>query len=356
MAGIRTFSCTFADQACRLDVESPDPAASSIFARYLAMFPGFAGDPATAPRYTVRIRDIGGLAPVVPANDPVFTTLRTYLDRHYPGVDPSLAARACSPEFVPDARAREVVAAALARPGECGVSVQKDFLVCSDRAAGLVEAFADVKSSMQEAWPFHVLNFFKIFFFAGDTVRLHGSGATAGDRCVLLLANTGGGKSTVKDLFLKAVPGPVPFTDDSILAVRDTGGFCLYQDPVEFMRWCLLPEAALAGHVIPAPRPAIRSTPAIYYLSKGDATRWRPCEPEEIFHRVNQEAFFQKGFLTQRFIPPPGADDYLETYFLNTRALLAGCRCSLAELRYHDDYSALFRQFSRDLGLPEAAR
>ena len=350
-----SFSFKFADQPCRLEIVTDEPAASAIFTRYLAMFPHFAGNPALAPRYTVRIRDVSGLAPTLQPPDTVFPALRAYLTEHYPGLDPALLARICSPAFIPDEAARDVVAGALARPAEQGVSLQKDFLVCSDQAAGLVEAFADVRSSMQEAWPFHALNFFKIFFFANDTVRLHGSGATAGNRCVLLLANTGGGKSTVKDLFLKAVPGPAPFTDDSILAVRDADGFRLYQDPVEFMRWCLLPEAALAGHVIPAPRPAIRSAPAIYYLNKGDETRWHACAPEEIFTRVNQEAFFQKGFLTQRFVPPPGADDCLETYFRNTRALLAGCRCSLAELRYHDDYSALFRQFSQDLGLPESA-
>jgi hypothetical protein len=347
------FSFNFADQPCRLEIVTDEPAASAIFTRYLAMFPHFAGSPALAPRYTVRIRDVSGLTPTLQPLDTVFPALRAYLTEHYPGLDPALLARICSPAFIPDAAARDVVAGALARPAEQGVSLQKDFLVCSAQAAGLVEAFADVRSSMQEAWPFHALNFFKIFFFANDTVRLHGSGATAGDRCVLLLANTGGGKSTVKDLFLKATRVPVPFTDDSILAVRGPDGFRLYQDPVEFMRWCLMPEAELPRHAIPAPRAAIRTAPAVYYLSKGETTRWHACEPEEIFTRANQEAFFQRGFLTQRFIPPPGADERLEAYFRNTRALLAGCRCHLAEIRYHDDYGPLFQHFSRDLGLPE---
>ncbi len=355
MRSTQAFSFTFADQPCRLEIAADTPAASTIFTRYLTMFPHYAGNPANPPRYTVRIRDVGGQVPTLPPDDPVFATLRTYVEAHYPGLDPAFVARICSPAFIPDGGVRDVVAAALARPAERGVSLQKDFLVCSDQAAGLVEAFADVGKSLQEAWPFHALNFFKIFFFANDTVRLHGSGATAGDRCVLLLANTGGGKTTVKDLFLKVDRRPVPFTDDSILAVRGPDGFRLYQDPVEFMRWCLLPDAELPGHVIPTPRAAIRVAPAIYYLSKGDTTGWRTCEPEEIFTRVNEEAFFQKGFLTQRFIPPPHSRERLEAYFRNTRDLLAGCRCNLAEVRYHDDYAPLFRQFTRDLGLPEAA-
>jgi hypothetical protein len=348
-----SFCFRFADLPCRLDIESDNTAASGFFSRYLAMFPRFAGNPADPPRYTVRIRDVSGQAPVLAASDPVFAGLRRYFAEHFPRLDPELVARTCSPAFVPDEAARDIVAAALDRPGERGISLQKDFLVCSDRAAGLVEAFADVSSSIKEAWAFHALNFYKIFFFATGTVRLHGSGATAGDRCVLLLANTGGGKSTMKDFFLKAVPGPVPFTDDSILAMRGTDGFRLYQDPVEFMRWCYVPEAELPKHVIPEPRVAIRVAPAIYYLSKGDATTWRACTPEEIFERVNQEAFFQEGFLTQRFIPPPGEKEKLQDYFSNTRALLADCRCYLAEVRHHDDYTALFRQIADDLGLPE---
>lgn len=349
----QAFAFNFANQACQLEIVTDEPTACAIFTRYLTMFPHFAGNPALPPRYTVRIRDVGAQAPTLRPEDPVFANLRTYLVGHYPGLDPGLLARTCSPALIPDEAARAVITNALARPAERGVSLQKDFLVCSDQAAGLVEAFADVRNSMKEAWPFHVLNFFKVFFFANDTVRLHGSGATAGDRCVLLLANTGGGKSTVKDLFLKADHRPVPFTDDSILAVRGADGFSLYQDPVEFMRWCLLPDAELPGHVIPTPRAAIRVAPAIYYLSKGDTTRWYACDPEEIFTRVNQEAFFQRGFLTQRFVPPPGSGERLETYFRNTRALLAECRCSLAEIRYHDDYGPFFKQLGRDLALPE---
>jgi hypothetical protein len=168
---------------------------------------------------------------------------------------------------------------------------------------------------------------------------------------VLLLANTGGGKSTLKNFFLQATPAAVPFTDDSILARRGDNGFSLYQDPVEFLKWCYLPAGELADHVIPAPRVAITVAPTIYYLDKGETTHWRRCEPEEIFQRANQEAFFQRGFLTQRFIPPPGERSALEAYFRNTRALLAQSPCFLLDVRYHDNYQALFAQLRDNLGL-----
>ncbi len=345
------FSFIFLDCPCRVELHTNNADAAALFHRYQAMFPAFTDPADTAPRFTVRIHDLAPRPITVAADDPVFAAMRNYFDAGYDITNQELVARICSPEFVPDTAARSQVLAALEKDSQQGLSLQKDFLVCSDRSAGVVDAYADVASSLKEAWAFHVLNFFKIYFFAIGAVRLHGSGATAGERALLLLANTGGGKSTMKDLFLRETPAARPFTDDSIMALRTSAGFSLYQDPVEFMRWCYLPEDALKEHVIPAPRPPISIAPAIYYLQQGDETSWQTCDPEEVFERVNQEAFFQQGFLTQRFIPQPDSATCLEDYFANTRLLLADCRCALAAVKHHDDYGALFATWRADLGL-----
>jgi len=351
MPALQRFDFTFLDAPCRLDIESTHAEGAEIFRRYLSMFPAFAGDPARSPVYTVRVRDVGEVEPSVSADNPVFGALRDSLGQHYPGLAAALLDRICSPAFVPDAAALATFRAALDSPSRRGISLQADFLVCSDREGGLVEAFADVGKSLREAWGFHVLNFFKIFFFAAGAVRLHSSGATYGDRCLLLLANTGGGKSTMKNLFLEAVHGPVPFTDDSVMAVPDRDGFRLYQDPVEFLKWCYMPATELPQHVIPQPRSAIRMAPSIYYLSQGDSTLWRTCTSGEILDRIKEEAFYQRGFLTQRFIPPPNASELLHGYFENTAELLRRCRCHLLEVCHHGDYGPLFEQFRADLNI-----
>jgi len=351
MPASHSFSFIFLGKPCRVELHTDNADAATLLHRYQAMFPAFSNAADTSPRFTVRIHDLAARPVTLAADDPVFPAMRSYFDAGYDITNQELVARSCSPEFVPDTTARSQVLAALEKNSQQGLSLQKDFLVCSDRSAGSVDAYADVASSLKEAWAFHVLNFFKIFFFAIGAVRLHGSGATSGERALLLLANTGGGKSTMKDLFLRETPAARPFTDDSIMALRTSAGFSLYQDPVEFMRWCYLPEDALKEHVIPEPRPPISIAPAIYYLDQGDETSWRICDPEEVFERVNQEAFFQQGFLTQRFIPQPDSATCLEDYFANTRLLLADCRCALAAVKHHDDYGALFAKWRDDLGL-----
>jgi hypothetical protein len=354
MTSSTSFYFNFLDTPCLVELPADKPEAAVLFQRYQAMFPVFTGTDKVPPRFTVRIHDIGGRPQVVSPDDPVFAAMQEYFAAGYDLSDTELVARICSPEFVPDAHVRNQMLAALENSSQQGLSLQKDFLVLSDRAAGVVDAYADISSSLQEAWAFHVLNFFKIFFFAMGAVRLHGSGATVGDRALLFLANTGGGKSTMKDLFLSETPLAQPFTDDSIMAMRTPEGFCLYQDPVEFMRWCYLPEAALKEHVIPEPRQAMTAAPVIYYLYQGETTAWSTCAPEDIFRRVNEEAFFQKGFLTQRFIPQPQSSTYLQDYFANTRKLLAECRCLLACVKHHDDYDPLFSNWREDLGIQQA--
>jgi hypothetical protein len=345
------FAFTFIDLPCRLELVTGNEAALEPLHRFLQMFPQFAADSGQPPRFTVRIHDLAGHRSELAPDDPVFAQMREYFAAAYGLANSELVDRICSPAFVPDAAVRQVVVDALGLPEEKGLSLQKDFLVCSDRSGGLVEAFADVGSSLQEAWPFHVLNFFKIFFFGMGVVRLHGSGATAGQSAILLLANTGGGKSTMKNLFLRNLPAAQAFTDDSILAVRTSEGFRLYQDPVEFVRWCLLPANTLGDHAIPEPRSAITAMPAVYYLNKDSVTRWHECQPGEVFDRINSEAFFQQGFLTQRFIPQPDSERFLHEYFANSRELLGECRCHLASIRYNDDYDGLFQQWRHDLRL-----
>ena len=345
------FSFSFLDTACAVELHGGNAAAGALFHRYLEMFPAFAAPANSQRRYTVRIHDLASYPVQLAADDPIFGVMRDYFATGYGLHDGDLVERICSPAFVPDAQIQEKVSSALARPGTQGLSLQKDFLVLSDREAGIVEAFADIGSSLQEAWAFHVLNFFKIFFFHRGAIRLHGSGATTANRALLLLANTGGGKSTMKNFFLRETPAARPFTDDSILAVRDGAEFRLYQDPVEFMRWAYMPAAQLGDHVIPKPRAALTGCPVIYYLDQAERTDWQDCAAEELFERINQEAFFQRGFLTQRFIPQPHGDRYLAAYFQNSRDFLSGCTCRLAGIRHHDDYSELFAQWRRDLGL-----
>lgn len=346
------FYFSFLDHDCGVELHGAQDDAATLFHRYQSMFPAFKSANDSTPGLLVRIHDIDARRTTVAPDDPVFPAMREYFEQGYDISNPELVAQICSPRFVPDEATRTRILAALDPASPQGLSLQKDFLVCSDRAAGTVDAFADVASSLKEAWAFHVLNFFKIFFFSARAVRLHGSGATSGERAVLFLANTGGGKSTMKDHFLRLTPNAQPFTDDSIMAVETESGFRLYQDPVEFMRWCYLPEATLEDHVIPEPRSPITAEPVIYYLSKGENTHWQACDPEDVFERVNQEAFFQQGFLTQRFIPQPDSAAGLERYFTQTRRLLSHAQCRLASVRHHDDYSDLFAQWREDLGLP----
>jgi hypothetical protein len=355
MPASHSFYFNFLGQACEVELLTDRVEAARPLHRYLELFPAFAGSSQTPPELVVRIHDVSGLTPSLPDTDAIFPAMRKYFSAGYAIQDAALQDRICSPAFVPDEIARQRVREVLDDRNNQGLSLQKDFLVCSDRGTGRIDAFADVSASLNEAWAFHVLNFFKIFFFAAGAVRLHGSGATAGDRALLFLANTGGGKSTMKNFFLGETTDAEPFTDDSILALRSAGGFRLYQDPVEFMRWAYLPEDQLSAHVIPQPRPAIEIAPAIYYLERSeDPTAWERCAADEVFQRVNSEAFFQQGYLTQRFIPQPRSEAYLQDYLKNTRDLLAGCACHLARVRHHDDYRALFEQWRADLGLPGA--
>lgn len=346
-----SFAFSFLDQPCAVELHGADPDAARPFHRYLELFPFFGRADGAAPRFTVRIHDISRAPAELAPGDPIFAAMREHLQSGYTGLNAELVDLVCSPAFVRNRAAREQVQRIIEDGGAGGLSLQKDFLVCSDRAEGVVDAYADVPSSLKEAWPFHVLNFFKIFFFAMGAVRLHGSGAVANDRALLLLANTGGGKSTMKEFFLRDTPDVRPFTDDSIMALRTQQGFSLYQDPVEFMRWVLMPDAALADHVIPEPQAPIIIAPAIDYLVKGDLTQREACEGEQIFDLVNEEAFFQQGFLTQRFIPQPDGETYLQKYFQNTRDLFAGCSCHVVTVKHHDDYRELFGQWRKELGI-----
>lgn len=350
MTTTHCFEYTFLGSSCRVEIHSEHPQAVTKLARYGQLFPAFVRSDGAAAEFTVCIHDIESDNTAAPrAGDAA--RLTAYLQREYGDIEAHILDSVCSDRFLAAARAQALLDAALAAPESQGISVQKDFLVFSDRNAGRVEAFADIAASVQEAWAFHVLNFFKVFFFAADTIRLHGSGATYGDSALLLLANTGGGKSTMKNFFLTAVSEPEPFTDDSIMVRETASGFALYQDPVEFLRWCYLPEDQLANHVIPEVRTAIHATPALYYLVQAAATSWRTADPAEILERIKAEAFYQRGFLTQRFVPPPQADALLERYFDTTLKFLRNARCHVAEVRHNDDYAALFAEFKRQLGV-----
>jgi hypothetical protein len=345
------FNFIFIDQPCRVELLGENPQAAVLLQRYQAMFPHFSGPADQAPDCTVQITDLALRQQTLTDDDSVFGRMREYFSQHYGITEGLLLDQTCSPLRVPDAQARDWVSAALDQPERFGLSLQKDFLVRSERGSGRLEALADVSSSLKEAWAFHVLNFFKVFFFANGAVRLHSSSAIKDERLLLWLANTGGGKSTMKEFFLKDCPEVTPFTDDSIIAMPSASGFGLYQDPVEFMRWAYLPEAELTKHQIPEPRKAVATPASLYYMEKAEATHWQDASPNEVLARINQEAFYQKGFLTQRFVPPPGNDQLLERYFSNTLDLLGNCHCHLASIRHNDDYAQLFASWRSDLGI-----
>jgi len=348
MSSRHCFNYFFLGQHCRLEINSEHVEATTRFERYAELFPAFVDRSGTPAQLTVVIHDLADHAgrEVEPA---VVAQLRQYLQHSYATIAPEVLDAVCTARYLAAPRARELLEATLDNPNERGISVQKDFLVFSRRNAGQLEAFADVTASVQEAWAYHAMNFFKVFFFAQDTVRLHGSGATHGDAALLLLANTGGGKSTMKNLFLNAVPEPAPFTDDSIMARATTQGFELYQDPVEFLRWCYLPEAQRAEQVIPGVRPPLAAQPSLYYLIKADTTATRPASAAEILTLIKEEAFYQHGYLTQRFITEPQAEALLQRYFDNTLRFLTHARCHVAEVRHNDDYAELFAEFRRQL-------
>jgi hypothetical protein len=350
MATTHCFNYSFLGNRCRVEIHSEHPEAAAKLQQYDRLFPAFVRtDPALA-ELTVSVHDIATAGAGAPRAGDI-KRLRDYLEREYAGIRADVLDRVCSERFLGSRRAQALLDAVLADTGNQGISVQQDFLVFSNRSAGRLEAFADVAASLQEAWAFHLLNFFKVFFFAADTIRLHGSGATHGEHALLLLANTGGGKSTMKNFFLTAVTEPEPFTDDSIMVRRTETGFALYQDPVEFLRWCYMPEDQLADQVIPQVREPIHAAPALYYLVKAATTAWRAAEPAEILELIKAEAFYQRGFLTQRFVPAPRNDTLLKRYFENTLSFLATARCQVAGIRHNDDYAALFAEFKAQLGV-----
>lgn len=348
--GAAEFRFRFLGRHCGVRIDSPLPAATEIFERYCEDFPFYCAAPGSPVEHTVSITDVGGLAAELGPDDPVFADLRAYFARFYGVSDPAILVDVCTPRFVRTAAQRDLVRQALDQPDRYGLSWQRDFLVFSDLHAAEVHALADVASSVEEAYGYHVLNFFKIFFFRDGAVRFHGSSATHGPRAVVLLANTGGGKTTVKNLFLKAHPGPEPFTDDSILVMPTADGMLMYQDPVEFLKWSYLDRAEHAQHVIPKPREPVATAPTIYYLRKAEQTSWQACHGDEIHDLVSQEVFFQQGFLTRRFIPQPQQQRYLDQYYANSRRLLGQCRCHIVDIKHHDDYTELFAEINAALG------
>lgn len=348
------FALSFVGGTWRLAIHSDNAAASAIFQSFQTDFPAFAAgnpDPPGGLAGRVDVIDCSAIAPQLSATDPVFAELRDYLSLNYEIADPAVLDRACSPALVPTAGIRDKVAEALSRQDAIGLACQRDCLVISDHGNREVLALIDVKESLQEHYGYHVLNFFKIFFFRDDGVRLHGSSAVNGDRAVVFLANTQAGKSTLKNFYLQDRPELATFTDDSIIVLRDGDRYALHQDPVEFLKWCYMPDEEKSRHAIPAPRDPLRALPAVFYLQKGDQTAWHECPGQDVFDLVASEAFFQKGFLTQRFIPQPDQDAWLARYFRNSKDFLDAATCHRLSVKYDDDYGELFAAVDKHLGL-----
>jgi hypothetical protein len=348
------FVLSFVGGVWALGIHSDNSEASVIFQRFQTDFPAFkAGNLESTESVAGRVDviDCSAITPTLRETDPLFTELRDYLTSNYEIMDPALVDRACSPALVPTAELRDNVAAALSNSDSIGLACQRDCLVISDHRNRQVTALVDVAESVKEYYGYHVLNFFKIFFFRHDGVRLHGSSAVNGNQAVVFLANSQTGKSTLKNFYLQTRPGVATFTDDSIIAVRDVDRYSLYQDPVEFLRWCYMPDREKLQHAIPEPRDPIQELPVVYYLQKGEETAWHKCRGRDVFDLVASEAFFQKGFLTQRFIPQPDQDACLEQYFRNSRDFLDAAAVHLLSVKYHDDYSTLFATVDRHLGL-----
>ncbi len=348
------FRLSFVGGVWELGVHSDRPEASAIFERLQTDFPAFkAGKPDSTDGVSGRVQviDCSAIAPTLSDADPVFTELRDYLTSNYTTLDSALVDQACSPALVPTAEIRDKVALALTNRDQIGLACQRDCLVLADHPNRTVTALIDVQESMREYYGYHVLNFFKIFFFRDNGLRLHGSSAANGDRLVIFLANSQTGKSTLKNFYLEGRPGVSTFTDDSIIALRHGDHYSLHQDPVEFLKWCYMPDPEKSQHAIPEPRDPVHELPVVFYLQKAEKTAWQECRGQEVFDLVASEAFFQKGFLTQRFIPQPDQDAWLEQYFRNSRDFLDAARCNLLSVKYHDDYSTLFATVDRHLGL-----